>query len=70
MPAPSRVTVTAKNGPSVQATAQVLNNIQQLSLDAARGVLTVDGVAYDLAGVTTFTVTPSVGGTVYTCIIS
>lgn len=66
----SKATITAKIGAGLQATAVVINNAQEIHVSARNGVLTVDGKDFDLTGVTAFTVTPSVNGTVYTVVIS
>jgi hypothetical protein len=55
-----RATVTAKTGPAVQVTAQVLTNLKALHIDVARQVVMVEeeGKAnreFDLTGVTTIT---------------
>ena len=67
-------TVTAKYGPGLQATADVIENITAFEVQIARSVLVINAGAdtpraeYDLVGVTTFTVV--VAGVNYTLTIS
>jgi len=71
---PSQLTVTAKTGPAVQATAIVLTDVNGISFDLNKRMVYVTraGLAntqeYDLVGVTTITF--SVSGSNYTMVIS
>lgn len=69
---PNQLTVTAKTGPAIQSTAQVLLAVSDIKYDFVRQVVTVtsNGVAkeYDLTGVTTLTLTLSAGN--YTLVLS
>lgn len=69
----NQVTVTAKTGPAVQATATVLTNVNNMNFDLKGMVVQVfrEGKQYkefDLYGVTTVTFT--ISGSTYTMVIS
>lgn len=71
----SQVTVTAKTGPALQATAMVLGDVQNINFDLARRVVQVfqpvlntQPKEFDLTGVTTITF--SISGANYTMVIS
>jgi hypothetical protein len=70
----SKVTVTAKTGPASQVTTLAINNVTEFTVDIAHRVLRVNGdiglKEFDLTGVTTFTVTPSASGSIYTVVVS
>jgi hypothetical protein len=69
-------TVTAKSGPAVQSTAQVLSGITSFSIDVKRQViqfyqgneLTGPAKEYDLTGVTT--ITDTIASTNHTLVVS
>jgi hypothetical protein len=71
---PSQLTVTAKTGPAVQATATVLADVSGINFNLNNRVVQVaqnNGAnikEYDLVGVTTVTFT--VSGSNYTMVIS
>jgi hypothetical protein len=54
-------TVTAKRGPGNQVTAMPHGNIKKFEVDIERRIFKIDDRDFDLAGVTTFTVTISAG---------
>lgn len=62
----SQLTYTGKTGPGVTVTGQVTSNVQSVSLDLARQVMSVFGPnglirEYDLAATTTLTCTITAG---------
>lgn len=64
----SQVTVTARTGPAIVDTADVLRNVDNINFNLAKRVMTVDGKEYDLSTVTT--VTFSISGRDYTIAVS
>lgn len=71
---PNQITVTAKSGPAIQSTAQVIPNVTSVNFDINRRVLFVavsdpqGNREFDLTGVTTATITIAASG--YTLAIS
>ncbi len=69
---PSTATITAKIGPGLTATAQVINNVSSFTIDTDKELLTVVSgsvtTQYDIAAATTILCT--VSGNNYTLTIS
>jgi hypothetical protein len=70
---PSTVTVTAKVGPALQATAVPISSVNVMSLDLNKRVIQLDNGTplikeFDLVGVTTMTV--AISGANYTVALS
>ena len=70
----NQLTVTAKTGPAQQATALVIASVKGVNYDFERSVVQVRAAEpnsikeFDLAGVTTLTITLSAGN--YTLVLS
>lgn len=69
----SQVTITAKTGPAIQVTTQVIANVTDINFDLAHrelDVVTSDGIIheFDLVGVTAVTYT--ISGSTYTVVVS
>lgn len=70
---PSQVTITAKTGPAIQVTSQVITNVTDINFDLVHrelDIITSDGIIheFDLVGVTGVTFT--ISGANYTIAIT